>query len=191
MLSSLNWIRFSGLEAILGGMLWVGLWTYRASMAVPPPGGIRPGGETHDILGTVSMLLVVAGLTSAYLQQPKTKGTIGNVGLGLSWIGAGLMGAWVTEFVSPYLIFLGGILLVITGMAMLGLAMLLAKVIPLTVAVAFIVGVVLLAFANGEDKSAFLAVPIGLAWVWLGYVLWRRARGESGVIRTETYAGHS
>ena len=174
-MSFLNWIRWSGLVTILGGMLWVGSWTYRASMAVPPSGGTRPGGETHDILGLVSILLVMAGLTSVYLQQAKSKGTIGNVGLALSWIGAGLMGAWVLEFVSPWLIFLGGFLLVIAGIAMLGLAMLLAKVIPLRVVVAFIVGLVLLAPVNTEDRSAFLGVPLGLAWVWLGYALWRGA----------------
>ena len=175
-MSSLNWIRWSGLVAILGGMLWVVAWTYYASQWVLPPGGIRPmGGETHEILGLVSILLVMAGLTSAYLQQAETKGTIGKVGLALSWIGAGLMGAWVLELVSPYLFFMGGFLLVIAGVGMLVLAMLLAKVILRTVVVAFIAGLVLLAPVNSEDRSAFLGVPLGLAWVWLGYFLWRGA----------------
>ena len=178
--------------AILGGMLWVVAWTYYASQWVLPPGGIRPmGGETHEILGLVSILLVMAGLTSAFLQQAETKGTIGKVGIALSWIGAGLMGAWVLDVVSPWLFFMGGFLVVIAGVGILVLAMLLAKVIPRTVVVALIVGLVLMILVNSEDRRAFLAVPFGLSWVWLGYVLWGRARGESGVIRSETDAGRS
>ena len=43
--------------------------------------------------GMVSILVVMAGLTSAFLQRAETKGTIGKVGIAPSWIGAGLMGA--------------------------------------------------------------------------------------------------
>ena len=78
----------------------------------------------------------------------------------------------------------------IAGVGMLVLAMLLAKVIPRTVVVAFIVGLVLLAPVNSEDRSAFLAVPLGLAWVFMGIALWpgagRRAawRGRTNLRTT-------
>ena len=171
-MSSPNWIRGSGLVAIMGGMLWAGLWAYMAS---------RPVAETlENILTVVAMSLFVVALTAMYFQQPRRVGLIGTAGLALLWSGLGLVGAWVLDIVSPWLFFIGGLLTWLVGLVLFGLAMLRAKVIPLTVAAAFIVALVLFAFVNADDWRAVLAVPLGLAWVWLGYSLWRRARGESG-----------
>ena len=170
--SSPNWIRGSGLAAIMGGALWAGMWAYSAS---------RPVSETLEFMVILlAMSLLVVALTATYFQRPRRMGSIGTAGLALLWAGLGLVGAWVLDIVSPWPFFVAGMLTSLAGLVLFGLAMLLAKVIPLTVAAVFIVALVLFAFVNADDWRAVLAIPLGLAWVWLGYSLWRGARGESG-----------
>ncbi|MCA1848221.1 MAG: hypothetical protein LC704_04390, partial [Actinobacteria bacterium] len=59
----------------------------------------------------------------------------------------------------------------------LGLAVLQAKVLPRWAAVLLIVGTLAMLGFNDQNARALMAIPNGIAWVAVGYVLWS-GRGE-------------
>ena len=64
-----------------------------------------------------------------------------------------------------------GAFLVVSGLVLFGVAALQARVVPPAPALLLIGGALALLLFNTEDWRAWLAVPFGAAWVWLGYVL--------------------
>ncbi len=91
-MSAARFIRWTGLVAMLGGLLWIVLWAVEGAKPAAPPGGYRQGGESFNLWSGVALLLMLAGLVGAYLRQVRQMGWIGRVRFALPWIGAGLMG---------------------------------------------------------------------------------------------------
>ena len=192
-MSSLNWIRLSGLAAMLGGMLWAVGWTYDASLPLPPPGGVGRGGAIDtNITNMVALTLIMAGLTGAYFRQAERMGLIGKAGLALPWIGLTLMGSarlgQALDIENAFVMVLTGLVTMTAGFALFGFATLRAKLLPRAAAALLMVSLVLLTQADAEDRSAILAAPLGLAWVWLGYSVWRGTSGQGDLIGRETDA---
>ena len=74
---------------------------------------------------------------------------------------------------NAFVIVLVGLITLTVGTVLFALATLRAKVLPRMAVMPLIIGLLLFALASSGDRRAFLAVPFGLAWVWLGYTLWR------------------
>jgi hypothetical protein len=126
------------------------------------------------------MLLLGVGVAGLVLHT-RNAGRLGRLG----WIGlvAGVVVVEVLIISSlveavffdgdfPLLSVIPAGLVLIVGFLLLGIAILRARVLPLWVAVLFVVGTLALLWANTQNMQVFLAIPFGIAWVAVGYVLW-------------------
>jgi hypothetical protein len=180
-------VRWSGLAAMLGGALFVVSAVVIASM---PRGCIgdecasRPMRETGaaGALLMLALLLVVIGAAGLVIRARdagrfgrlgKTGIVLGAIGAALPVIGSVIQGILfdgdyplMTYFVIP------GVLALVVGFVLLGLAVLQAKVLPRWAAVLLIVGTLAMLGFNDQNSRALMAIPNGIAWMAVGYVLW-------------------
>lgn len=179
-MSSAGFIRWSGLAAMLGGVLWVVLWTIEGAKPVAPAGGYRPDYERFNLWSGLALLLMIMGLTGAYLRQIRQTGWIGHMGFALPWIGAALMGGGrlgqALDMGSVWVLVILGAFALSIGTILFGIATLRTRVLPRSPGVLLIVGALMLFLTDPENQRAFLALPFGIAWAWLGYVLWTGSR---------------
>ena len=175
MLSS-NIIRLCGLTAMLGGVLWILVWTIHGAVPVAPPGGYREGWESFNIWSGVAVMLTMIGLTGAYLLQMRRIGWIGHAGFVLPWIGVTLMVAGrlgqVLEMGNAWILVILGAFALTIGITVFGVATLHAKVLPPGAGLLLLASALMLFLVDPENRRAFLALPYGAAWLWIGYVLW-------------------
>jgi hypothetical protein len=175
---SLNLIRWSGLAAILGGVLWI-------ANAIQTGFHLRGCLEDECVFRPITalffaMLLLAVGVAGLVLHT-RNAGRLGRLG----WIGlvVGVVGVEVLIISSlveavffdgdfPLLSVIPAGLVLIVGFLLLGITILRARVLPLWVAVLFVVGTLALLWANNQNAQVFLAIPFGIAWVAVGYVLW-------------------
>lgn len=183
-MSTARFIRWSGLVAMLGGVLWVVVWAIEGSLPVAPPGGYRTGFESFNLLSGVAVLLILVGLAGAYLMQIRQIGWIGHIGFALPWIGAALMGGGrlgqVLNIGGVWVLVILGALALTIGNILFGIAVLRARILPLLSGVLLILGALMLFLTDPENRRAFLALPFGIAWAWLGYLLWVGSRERQG-----------
>ena len=59
-----------------------------------------------------------------------------------------------------------------TGIVLFGIATLRAKVLPSAAGLLLLAAGLMLFLVDPENRRAFLALPYGVAWLWLGYALW-------------------
>jgi hypothetical protein len=184
---SLNLIHWSGLVAILGGVLWIA-WAIQTGLQ--PRGCIgdecafrpmREGGPPDAVL-FLAMLLLAVGVAGLVFRTRNT-GRLGRLG----WIGSVASGVGVAALIisgliqdvffggdfplMPFLVIPVGLVLLV-GFLLLGITILRARVLPLWVAVLFVVGTLAMLGVNDQNAQVFLAIPFGIAWVAVGYVLW-------------------
>ncbi len=76
----------------------------------------------------------------------------------------------------PYFV-IPGVLALVVGFVLLGIAVLRARVVPRWAAVLLIVGTLAMLGFNDQNALALMAIPFGIAWIAVGYVLWS-GRGE-------------
>jgi hypothetical protein len=161
-------VRWGGLAAMVGGVLWIVVFTIYASR--PSGAGLTPPYRSFEGLGLpalISLLLVVVGLVGLHARQRGLYGRLGTSGFVLALVGAALIvasgGSWPLVFIAFFLLMLGSLLV--------GVATLLANALPRWGAVLLIVGSVVLFFFNTETAQAWLALPYGVAWASVGYLL--------------------
>jgi hypothetical protein len=70
-------------------------------------------------------------------------------------------------------------LALVVGFVLLGIAVLLAGVLPRWSAVLLVVGSLAMLGFNDQNAQAFLAIPNDIAWVAAGYVLWSGGDGST------------
>ncbi len=178
---------------MLGGALFVVSAVVIASM---PQGCIgdecasRPMRETGaaGALLMLALLLVVIGAAGLVIRARDTGrfGSLGKTGIVLGAVGAALpvIGSVIQGILfdgdyplMPYFV-IPGVLALVVGFVLLGLAVLQAKVLPRWAAVLLIVGTLAMLGFNDQNARALMAIPNGFAWVAVGYVLWS-GRSES------------
>jgi hypothetical protein len=98
-------------------------------------------------------------------------GLMGTVGLALGCFGLAAMASWTLGLVDAYPLFVFGAVGISIGAALYCIASFRIEVLPRSAAVALAIGLLVMPLANAEDRKAFLAVPLGVAWMWLGYAL--------------------
>ena len=74
----------------------------------------------------------------------------------------------------PFLLIPAGIAL-LAGFLMLGVAVLRSRVLPTPVSVTFLVATLLMAGFNEQTHAVLLGLPMGVAWIALGWTLWSGA----------------
>jgi hypothetical protein len=181
-------VRWCGLAAMLGGVLWAISAVIHASKprgCIAEECAFRPMRETSALDGfplLLSLLLFAGGVAGLMIlaRSAGRWGKAGNTGVILCAIGAALV--VIASLVQT--IFFGGdfplmpffvipsALALVFGLLLLGLAILRARVLPRWAAVLFIVGTLAMLGVNEQTARVLLAIPLGVAWVVVGYVLW-------------------
>ncbi len=181
---------------MLGGALWVIGNVIHASKprgCIAEECALRPMRETstlEGILMLLSLLLFVAGAAGLLVlaQRLGRVGRMGKAGIVIGAVGvavlvvAGLIQALFFDGdfpLMPYFV-IPGVLALIVGFVLLGIAILRAGVLPRWVAVLIIVGALAMLGANEQTARVLLMIPFGVAWVAVGYVLWSGVGAPTG-----------
>jgi hypothetical protein len=103
----------------------------------------------------------------------KTGAVVAAVGAALPVIGGLVQGLlYDGDYpLMPYFV-IPGLLALVVGFVLLGIAVLLAGVLPRWAAALLVVGALAMLGFNEQNAQALLAIPNGLAWIAVGYVLW-------------------
>ena len=201
-MASRRLIRWSGLAAMLGGMLWMVLMSL-AALEGPTEGA-------YSRMNTASLLLLMGGLVGFHARQQSRSGTLGLAGFVVSFVALTLMfvgnviESWISDLIfadvqpgefkpgahAGWGTFLVGLVLLSVGLVLFGIATIRAKVLPrwsrvlplitgLLLALGFLV-----ALSIGEWGFGVTVLSLGLGWMLLGYVVWSdhaEAPVQSGV----------
>ncbi len=169
---SSNMIRWGGIAAMLGGVLWV-VWSllFRVSFEAA-------GGPFAHALLLLAALLTLAGLVGLHALQGGNYGPIGQVGFYTAAVAllAQALAALVLLMGSEALLWLVapvGSLVLMVGLVLYGAATLQAMVLPPWCGLALIVVPPIAFYLNSKVFYGSLAL-FGVLWVALGYVLWSR-----------------
>jgi hypothetical protein len=173
-------VRLGGLAAMLDGMLWI---------ANDLGGRLSPDPDDWDCnssydlvtnaIDSAAFLVLLAALVGLHARQRERYGTLGAVGFFAAFVGAAMVGIanpaeHCLGLPLGILVYTPGILLLSAGMLVLGIATVVARVLPRWCGMALIIG--LLAIFFGAESGGMLV--FGLVWLALGYVLWSQ-RGVS------------
>ena len=196
-MSSRRLIRWSGLAAMLGGLLWMVL----GALAGMTGGSTKVLGLTEGAycrMFTVSLLLVTAGLAGLYARQAGRFGRLGAAGFVLAFIGLALMVLgiviewWISDLMfadvplgefkpgthAGWGIFGVGFCVLAVGLVLVGIATIQAKALPRwSRALPLVIGLLpasgfLVALSIGEWGFGLILPSPGLGWMLLGHVLW-------------------
>ena len=190
-MASAHLVRWGGLAAMLAGACWVAFAVRLASL---PEGCVGaecelPGRDIRPGDGLARALFYAAGLCTALavaglLARARAAGPVGRLGrVGLTLVGAGalllLTGLLVQRFAyggdfpqMPAVVIPTGLALVL-GFLLVAVAALRAGALPRWAGAFLLVGTLALVGFNDQNAQALMAIPFGLAWVAVGYVLWR------------------
>jgi len=207
-MASQRLIRWSGLAAMLGGLLFMvlGPLSYLAAERMTLLGLTE---YAYSRMNTASLLLLAAGLAGLYARQAGRLGRLGVAGFVLAFTGLALMvignviESWISDLMFPDVqpgefkpgaqagwgSVLIGLCVLAVGLALVGSATIQAKVLPrwsralplvsgLLIASGFLV-----ALSIGEWGFGVIVLSLG-PWMLLGYVLWSdqaEAPVQSGV----------
>ncbi len=185
-------VRWGGLAAMLGGALSVVVAVVIASM---PRGCIgdecayrqmRGAGIAGALLMLALLLMMVgaAGLVirarnaGRFGKLGKAGAVVGAVGVALPVVGSLVQGIlYDGDYpLMPYFV-IPGVLALVVGFALLGIAVLRARVLPRWVAALLVLGSLAMLGFNDQNAQALMAIPFGIAWISVGYALWS-GKGE-------------
>ncbi len=186
---SSSFIRWSGLVAMVGGALWVVGTVIHASKprgCIAEECAFRPMRESGALDGSLmllSVLLLAMGALGlmTLVRRHGRFGRAGKAGVLIGLVGAALLVIVILIQVIffggedfplwPYFV-IPGLVALVVGFVLVGIAVLRAGVLPRWVAVLIIVGALLMLLANEQTARVLLMIPFGLAWVAVGYALW-------------------
>ena len=190
-------IRWSGLAAMLGGLLLMvlGALAHMAEAKATKVLGLSEA--VYGRMNTASLLLLAAGLAGLYARQAGRFGRLGVAGFVLAFIGFALMvlgnviESWISDLMfadvplgefkpgahAGWGIFLIGLCVLAVGLVLVGIATIQAKalprwsrVLPLVTGLLLASGF-LVALSIGEWGLWLIVLSLG-PWMLLGYVVW-------------------
>ena len=207
-MASSRLIRWSGLAAMLGGLLWMVLGALAHMAEATKVLGLTEA--AYGRMNTASLLLLAAGLAGLYARQAGRFGRLGVAGFVLASIGLALMvlgnviESWISDLIfadvplgefkpgahAGWGIFLIGLCVLAVGLVLVGIATIQAKalprwsrVLPLVLGLLLASGL-LVALSIGEWGLWLIVLSLGPGWMLLGYVVWSdqaEAPVQSGV----------
>ena len=146
-----------------------------------PGRSLREGSPLSSALLIAAVLALAAGVFGL-VRHARALGRFGRIGrVGLAASDTGVVTVIIASLVQgiffngdfwamPYLVIPAGLALVI-GCLLLGMAILRSGVLPRWVAALVIIGALVLLGMNEQNTQVLLAIPFGVAWVAVGYVL--------------------
>jgi len=173
-------IRWGGLVGAAGGALWVVLLALYAGLPAAAPGELREGGENLVMLAAP---LINVGVVALYGHQRRRAGWFGRFAFAVGVAGAVLMPATrlLVDFADVATSWFGASSAVFfAGLVLFALSVLVAGEAPASAAAFLLASTAALPFTGFEDARAWAAAPFGVAWVWLGWVVWRGRRPMRG-----------
>lgn len=193
-MSTSNLIRWSGLSALLGGLLLIVVNVAEFLFYGGQPESVTATTSAWLILSTlalVGVVLILLGLVGLYARQAEQAGTLGLAAFLVASTGTAMLFGfgWAGAFVVPYLakgvpdfldapaagMLIVGVLstfvLFAIGWLLFGLALLQTRVLPRGAAVLLMVGAVL-SLVLSFLELPFYIVVFGAAQAWIGYGLW-------------------
>lgn len=196
-MSSSNLIRWSGLAALVGGVLLIVENVAEFIFYGDQPESVAALTNAWvilSVLALVGVVLISLGLVGLYARQAEQTGTLGLVAFLVAFSGTAMLFGfgWAGAFFVPALaeavpdsldtldagVLMVGVILTFglfaLGWLLFGLASLQARVLPRGAAVLLMVGAVL-AFVLLVLELPFFIVAFGAALAWMGYALWSGA----------------
>jgi hypothetical protein len=197
-MSSSNLIRWSGLAALVGGLLLVIASIVESVLFGSQPDSAAMASGSWivvEVIFIVAEVLIILGLVGLYLRQVEKAGSLGAIAFLVAFTGTVMVSGvdWSSAFMAPWLaevappgvldaepsgVFTAGILLTFllfaVGHFLFGLASLQAGVLPRGAAALLMAGAVLFLFMAFLEIG-FEGVVLGAAFAWLGYGLWSGA----------------
>ena len=172
-MTSSDLIRWSGIAAMLGGVIWV-VWSLLVRVSLQ-----AAGGSFSDGLLLLADLLTLAGLVGLHVLQGGNYGSIGRAGFYTSVVAllAQALAALVMLMGSEVLYWLAfpvASLALLVGLVLYGAATLQARVLARWCGIGLIVVPPIAFYMNSRIFFGSLAL-FGVLWVALGYVLWSRS----------------
>jgi hypothetical protein len=193
-MSTSNLIRWSGLSAMVGGLLLIVVDIAEFLLYGDQPESVTATTNAWlilSILALVGVVLILLGLLGFYASQAERAGTLGLVAFLVAFIGTAMLFgfAWAGTFVVPDLaqavpeflntsgagmLMLGVMftfVLFVLGWLLFALASLQTRVLPRGAAVLLMVGAMLSLILSFLELPFFIVV-FGAAQAWFGYALW-------------------
>lgn len=185
-LSSSTLIRLCGLASIAAGLLWsIGtLFNFVAG------GSIEPASTAGAITALVTNTVMIFAFLGIYTGQAQQMGLLGALGTFLGIVGATLLVGVNTVAFSrmvgavevlrpPMAIGIPGVLSLLTGVVLLGVATVQAGVYHKWAGLPFILALVLFPLRWIQEELAILAILVAsLGLVWLGWEVWSHESRE-------------
>ncbi len=185
-------IQWSGPLLMLGGTLWV---AWAVVHALQPMGCVGdecdlPGRSMREGSALGSALLIAAVLALmvgvwGLVSRARAMGGFGTLGsVGLIAITTGVVTVVIASFVQgifyngdfwamPYFVIPAALALVV-GFVLLGVAILRSGVLPRWAASLLIIATLTMLGMNEQNTWVLMAIPFGVTWALIGYVLWSR-----------------
>lgn len=149
---------------------------------------MRESGAFDGILMLLSLLLFAAGVAGLVIlvQSAGRFGMTGKIGVVIGAAGVALLViASLIQSVffggdfllMPYFV-IPGLLALIVGLVLLGVAILRSGVLPRWAAALLIIGALAMLASNEQTARVLLTTPLGVAWIAVGYMLWS-GKGET------------
>ncbi len=171
-MSTSSFVRWGGLAAVLGGVLWMAVFAVFASRPSGP--GSAPPYRSFEGLYVpclVSAVLIVAGLVALHAHLRGTYGRLGTAGFVLALVGAVSLALVVGGV--PFLWSRVGALGLLLGSILMGAAALRASTRLRLAGTTLVVGSLAFFLFDTEGGRVWFALPYGGAWVMVGYLLLR------------------
>ncbi len=182
MTASSSLIRWSGLAAILGGLLWI----VPIALTAIKPEHSRRGPEGFAVLLLLAALVLIGvGVLGIYLRQRGGSGPLGTIAVLVAGLGIVIMVPG--RLLEPAIFFQAGRLIFLAGLVLFVVDMFVANMMPRGATLLLVIGTLALALFNFGDERIWIGVLFGAAWIWLGYTLWsgRVRRSSSPHMRDE------
>jgi hypothetical protein len=164
-------VRWSGVAAILGGMLWIA--TLAITAMKPEHSRRGPGG--FIVLLLAGLVLIAFGMVGIYVRQRGRSGWLGTLAPVVAGVGIAvtILGRVAVDVgLVPAIVFQAGLLTFIIGLLLFIISIFLANVLPRSAAFLLVIGTLALVVFNFGDERIWIGVLFGAAWIWLGYALW-------------------
>lgn len=176
-MNRISLIRLGGLAAMVGGVMFVaptllGGYCPQAYDFLPLP--------PMEVLLVVALLLVPVGMVGFHALQRQSYGRIGSVGFWLGVVASLVVAFGVVDYFIwgdvlqelPPVWLVWGVLGLVAGFLLYGVATLQARVLPRWCGLAFIVALPITLASSTRLPFGWVFIVFGLVWLTLGYALW-------------------
>jgi len=166
-------------SALLGSLIWIGVWVTLGLMEPAPPGGYRDGATVVHPYIVAATALILIGHVGLYLKQRSGLGLIGTGAFLLSLLGMLLIGgarlAQELGFDPQPWAGVGWVLQTVS-LLVYSIVTLWKRKLPRSIGIALLIAALSQVFVNDMDHRAWLGVPYGLSWIWIGCYMLRKPR---------------